>query len=159
MEDLNEFSEISIGKGRKLKNGDDIALLSIGAIGTEAQKGIAEVEKKGISVAHYDMRFVKPLDEIMLHEIFGRFKSVITVEDGTIQGGFGSAVIEWMAEQGYHAKVTRLGMPDRWVEHGTQAELYAECGYDAEAIAAQLCEEMEQLEIKKNLRDNNAQSA
>jgi 1-deoxy-D-xylulose-5-phosphate synthase len=155
----NEFSEIAIGKGRKLKNGDDIALLSIGAIGTEAQKGIAEVEKKGISVAHYDMRFVKPLDEIMLHEIFGRFKSVITVEDGTIQGGFGSAVIEWMAEQGYHAKVTRLGMPDRWVEHGTQAELYAECGYDAEAIAAQLCEEMEQLEIKKNLRDNNAQSA
>ena len=155
----NEFSEISIGKGRKLKNGDDIALLSIGAIGTEAQKGIAEVEKKGISVAHYDMRFVKPLDEIMLHEIFGRFKSVITVEDGTIQGGFGSAVIEWMAEQGYHAKVTRLGMPDRWVEHGTQAELYAECGYDAGAIAAQLCEEMERLEINKNVRDNNAQSA
>ena len=155
----NKFSEIAIGKGRKLKNGDDIALLSIGAIGTEAQKGISAVEKKGISVAHYDMRFVKPLDEIMLHEIFGRFKSVITVEDGTIQGGFGSAVIEWMAEQGYHAKVTRLGMPDRWVEHGTQAELYAECGYDAEAIAAQLCEEMERLEINKNLRENNAQSA
>jgi len=105
------------------------------------------------------MRFVKPLDEIMLHEIFGRFKSVITVEDGTIQGGFGSAVIEWMAEQGYHAKVTRLGMPDQWIEHGTQAELYAECGYDAEAIAAQLCEEMERLEINKNLRENNAQSA
>jgi len=155
----NEFSEIAIGKGRKLKRGDDIALLSIGAIGTEAQKGIAEVEKKGISVAHYDMRFVKPLDEIMLHEIFGRFKSVITVEDGTIQGGFGSAVIEWMAEQGYSARVTRLGMPDRWIEHGTQSELYAECGYDAEAIAAQLCEEMERLEINKNLRDNNAQSA
>ena len=155
----HEFSEISIGKGRKLKPGDDIALLSIGAIGTEAQKGIAEVEKKGISVAHYDMRFVKPLDEIMLHEIFGRFKSVITVEDGTIQGGFGSAVIEWMAEQGYHAKVTRLGMPDRWVEHGTQAELYAECGYDAKAIAAQLCEASERLKMAVELRDNNAQSA
>ncbi|MDG2311301.1 MAG: transketolase C-terminal domain-containing protein, partial [Flavobacteriales bacterium] len=155
----NDFSEIAIGKGRKLKSGDDIAVLSIGAIGTEAQKGIAKVEKQGISVAHYDMRFVKPLDEIMLHEIFGRFKSVITVEDGTIQGGFGSAVIEWMAEQGYGARVTRLGMPDRWVEHGTQAELYAECGYDAEAIAAQLCEEIERLKIAVNLRDSNAQSA
>ncbi len=154
-----EFSEVAIGKGRKLKSGEDIALLSVGAIGTEAQKGITKVEKKGISVAHYDMRFVKPLDETMLHEIFGRFKAVITVEDGTIQGGFGSAVIEWMTEQGYHSKVTRLGIPDRWIDHGTQAELYAECGYDADSIAAQVSEEIDRMKTAKNTSGNNAQSA
>ena len=80
------------------------------------------------------MRFVKPLDEVMLHEVFSKFKSVVTVEDGCIQGGFGSAVVEWMADQGYSASVRRLGVPDRWIEHGTQAELYEECGYDAAAI-------------------------
>ena len=80
------------------------------------------------------MRFVKPLDEVMLHEVFSKFKSVVTVEDGCIQGGFGSAVVEWMADQGYSANVKRLGVPDRWIEHGTQAELYEECGYDAAAI-------------------------
>jgi len=154
-----EFSEVAIGKGRKLKSGEDIALLSVGAIGTEAQKGITKVEKRGISVAHYDMRFVKPLDETLLHEIFGRFKTVITVEDGTVQGGFGSAVIEWMTEQGYHSKVTRLGIPDRWVEHGTQAELYAECGYDADSIAAQVSEEIDIIKTAKNTSGNNAQSA
>ena len=154
-----EFSEVAIGKGRKLKSGEDIALLSVGAIGTEAQKGITKVEKKGISVAHYDMRFVKPLDETMLHEIFGRFKAVITVEDGTIQGGFGSAVIEWMTEQGYHSKVTRLGIPDRWIDHGTQAELYAECGYDADSIAAEVSEEIDRMKTAKNTSGNNAQSA
>jgi 1-deoxy-D-xylulose-5-phosphate synthase len=154
-----EFSEVAIGKGRKLKSGEDIALLSMGAIGTEAQKGITKVEKKGISVAHYDMRFVKPLDETMLHEIFGRFKTVITVEDGTVQGGFGSAVIEWMTEQGYHSRVTRLGIPDRWIDHGTQAELYAECGYDADSIAAQVSEEIDRMKTAKNTSGNNAQSA
>lgn len=154
-----EFSEVPIGKGRKLKSGDDIALLSVGAIGTEAQKGITKVEKKGISVAHYDMRYVKPLDETMLHEIFGRFKTVITVEDGTVQGGFGSAVIEWMTDQGYHSRVTRLGIPDRWIEHGTQAELYAECGYDADSIASQVSEEMDRLKTANNMSGNNAQSA
>jgi len=154
-----EFSEVAIGKGRKLKSGDDIALLSVGAIGTEAQKGIAKVEKRGISVAHYDMRYIKPLDETLLHEIFGRFKTVITLEDGTIQGGFGSAVIEWMTEQGYHSKVTRLGIPDRWIEHGTQAELYAECGYDADSIVAQVSEEIDRMKTAKNTSGNNAQSA
>jgi len=154
-----EFSEVAIGKGRKLKSGDDIALLSVGAIGTEAQKGIAKVEKRGISVAHYDMRYIKPLDETLLHEIFGRFKTVITVEDGTIQGGFGCAVIEWMTEQGYHSKVTRLGIPDRWIEHGTQAELYAECGYDADSIVAQVSEEIDRMKTAKNTSGNNAQSA
>ena len=140
-----EFSEVAIGKGRKLKSGEDLALL--------------RVEKRGISVAHYDMRFVKPLDETLLHEIFGRFKTVITVEDGTVQGGFGSAVIEWMTEQGYHSRVTRLGIPDRWIDHGTQAELYAECGYDADSIAAQVSEEIDRMKTAKNTSGNNAQSA
>jgi 1-deoxy-D-xylulose-5-phosphate synthase len=129
------FSKLEIGKGRRLTQGDEIAILSIGAIGTEAAKAVELLSKKQVSAAHYDMRFVKPLDDVMLHEVFGRFKAVVTVEDGCIQGGFGSAVIEWMAEQGYSSRVTRLGVPDRWVEHGTQAELYAECGYDALSIA------------------------
>ena len=80
------------------------------------------------------MRFVKPLDEVMLHEVFSKFKMVVTVEDGCVQGGFGSAVVEWMSDQGYVARVKRLGVPDKWIEHGTQAELYEECGYDAAAI-------------------------
>jgi 1-deoxy-D-xylulose-5-phosphate synthase len=89
-----------------------------------------------VEVAHYDMRFVKPLDEVLLHEVFGRFKDVITLEDGCIQGGMGSAVTEWAMEHGYGSKVARLGVPDRYIEHGTQSELYAECGYDAAAIVA-----------------------
>ena len=80
------------------------------------------------------MRFVKPLDEVLLHEVFGRFKDVITIEDGCIHGGMGSAVTEWAMEQGYACRVARLGVPDKYVEHGTQAELYKECGYDAESI-------------------------
>ncbi|MEY3399450.1 MAG: hypothetical protein RL220_2044, partial [Bacteroidota bacterium] len=84
--------------------------------------------------AHYDMRFAKPIDELLLHEVFGKFRHVITVEDGCIQGGMGSAVIEFMADNGYTARVRRLGIPDRYIEHGTQEELYRECGYDALAI-------------------------
>ena len=125
---------MKVGSGRKLRSGDDIAILSIGAIGNLATDACDRLETDGISVAHYDMRFVKPLDEIMLHEIFGKFKQVITVEDGCIQGGFGSAVIEFMAENGYMAQVTRLGVPDEFIEHGTQNELYTECGYDADAM-------------------------
>ena len=82
------------------------------------------------------MRFVKPLDEIMLHEIFSKFRHVITLEDGCIMGGFGSAILEFMGDQGYHAQVRRLGLPDHYVEHGTQAELYAENSYDAASIVA-----------------------
>ncbi len=125
---------MKVGSGRKLKSGDDIAILSIGAIGTLATDAVAQLEEDGISAAHYDMRFVKPLDELLLHEIFGKFKQVITVEDGCIQGGFGSAVIEFMAENGYMSQVVRLGVPDEFIEHGTQSELYNECGYDAAAM-------------------------
>lgn len=125
---------IPVGKGRKLKDGDDLAILSIGHIGNLATKAIQKLESEGMSVAHYDMRFVKPLDEALLHEIFGRHTKVITVEDGCIQGGFGSAVLEFMADNGYSAHVKRLGIPDRYIEHGTQPELWKECGYDEEGI-------------------------
>ncbi len=129
------FQKIIIGKGRKVKAGDDIAILTLGPIGNYATKAISEVEKEGISVAHYDMRFVKPLDEELLHEIFSRFSKVITVEDGCIMGGMGSAVLEFMADHNYTAQVKRLGIPDKVIEHGEQSELYAECGYDDKAIA------------------------
>ena len=130
------FESVEIGRGRRLRNGDDVALLSIGAIGTEVATAAEKLEIQGVSAAHYDMRFVKPLDEVLLHQVFSRFKDVITVEDGCVQGGMGSAVTEWAMEQGYASKVVRLGVPDRYIEHGTQAQLYAECGYDTEAIVA-----------------------
>jgi len=130
------FKEIKVGTGRKVRSGDDIAVLSIGHIGNIAAKGIDALEAEGYSVAHYDMRFVKPIDELLLHEVFGKFKHVITVEDGCIQGGMGSAVLEFMADHDYQAQVKRLGIPDRWIEHGTQPELYAECGYDDKALVA-----------------------
>ena len=128
------MTPLKIGTGRRLKQGDDIAILTIGAIGTQATAAIEKLADRGISAAHYDMRFVKPIDEVMLHEVFTRFETVITVEDGCVMGGFGSAVVEFMTEEGYRAQVKRLGMPDRYIEHGTQEELYAQCGYDAAAI-------------------------
>ncbi len=128
------LERIPVGKGRKLKDGSDLAILSIGHIGNIATQAIQKLETEGVSVAHYDMRFVKPLDEQLLHEIFTEHSKVITVEDGCIQGGFGSAVLEFMADHGYSAKVKRLGIPDRYIEHGTQPELWNECGYDEVGI-------------------------
>ncbi len=128
------FEEIEIGKGRKIKDGKDLAILSIGHIGNSATKAIAELEEQKISVAHYDMRFVKPLDEAMLHEIFSTHKKVITIEDGCIQGGFGSAVIEFMADNNYSAQIKRLGVPDEFIEHGEPNELYEEVGLSLRAI-------------------------
>lgn len=130
------FRKMKVGKGRRLRTGEDVAILSIGHIGNLAAKAADALEADGHSVGLYDMRFVKPIDEVMLHEVFGKFNKVITVEDGTIEGGFGSAVIEFMADHGYAAKVKRLGIPDKIIEHGSQSELYKECGYDEEAIAA-----------------------
>jgi 1-deoxy-D-xylulose-5-phosphate synthase len=129
------FTEIEIGKGRKLKDGDDIAIISLGHIGNYATKAIEALEQEGISAAHYDIRFVKPLDEAMLHEVFNKFNKVVTIEDGVIEGGMGSAVLEFMAEHHYKADVKRLGMPDYIIEHGEQDDLYRDCGYDAESIA------------------------
>jgi 1-deoxy-D-xylulose-5-phosphate synthase len=125
---------IPVGKGRKLKDGSDLAILSIGHIGNIAANAIQKLEVEGVSVAHYDMRFAKPLDEALLHEVFEKFDQIITVEDGCLQGGIGSAILEFMVDHGYSAKVKRLGIPDRLVEHGEQCQLYAECGYDADGI-------------------------
>lgn len=125
---------IEVGTGRKMNDGEDVAILTIGHPGNFAQAAIGELAAANLHPAHYDMRFVKPIDEEMLHEVFSKYSKVITVEDGCIMGGFGSAVIEFMADHGYSAQVSRLGIPDRYVEHGTQAELWAECGYDKNAI-------------------------
>lgn len=125
---------IKPGTGRKLTSGDDVAILSIGHPGNFAQNAIEELKVLGISAAHYDMRFVKPIDEIMLHEVFSKFSKVITVEDGCLMGGFGSAVIEFMVDQNYKSEVIRLGIPDKYINHGTQAELWEECGFDIKGI-------------------------
>ena len=130
------MEEITIGKGRKLKDGEEVAILSYGHSGNFAQAAIRTLRTEGINPAHYDIRFVKPIDEELLHEVFAKFDKVITVEDGTVVGGFGSAVLEFMAEHNYKAEVKILGIPDRLVEHGSLKELYNECGYDANAIAA-----------------------
>lgn len=129
------FEEIQIGKGRKLKDGKDIAVLSFGHPGNFAQAAIRELRTEGIDPAHYDMRFVKPLDEEMLHEVFAKYDKIVTIEDGTIVGGFGSAVLEFMQQHKYKADVEILGIPDRIVEHGSPKELHRECRYDAQAIA------------------------
>jgi len=126
------FEEIPVGQGRQLGDGDEVAILTIGHVGNFATKAIEELET--YSIAHYDMRFVKPLDEKLLHQIFKKHSKVITVEDGCIQGGFGSAIIEFMADHNYQAQIKRLGIPDKYVEHGTQAELWRECDYDTQAI-------------------------
>lgn len=130
------LKEIPIGTGRKLKDGKDLAILSLGHPGNFVTSAIRELKVRGLDPAHYDMRFVKPLDEALLHEVFTRFSKIITVEDGSVTGGFGSAVLEFMAKHQYQATVTIMGIPDRIVEHGTPKELYRECHYDAEAIQA-----------------------
>jgi 1-deoxy-D-xylulose-5-phosphate synthase len=128
------MEEIKIGTGRKIRGGEDLAILTIGHIGNYAVEVCERLAAQHIEVAHYDMRFVKPLDEAMLHEIFSTYKKVLTVEDGCVQGGFGSAVLEFMADHHYHADVKRLGIPDRIVEHGEQFELHHECGIDPDGI-------------------------
>ncbi|HVS94419.1 MAG TPA: 1-deoxy-D-xylulose-5-phosphate synthase [Mucilaginibacter sp.] len=137
---------IPVGKGRKIGDGEDVAVLTIGAIGNEAVKAIAELNEEGFYPAHYDLRFVKPLDETMLHEVFKKYSKVITVEDGCLEGGMGSAVLEFMADNNYQAEIVRLGIPDQFIEHGEQPELWAECGYDANAIA----EQARKMGIKRN---------
>ncbi len=128
------FEEIEIGKGRKLKNGKDIAVLTLGPIGTSAASAIKTAEKSGVSIAHYDMRFVKPLDEALLHEVGKQFKKVLVIEDGILKGGIGTAVLEFMADNNYHPQIKRLGLPDNFVEHGSVSELQHLCGIDEEAI-------------------------
>jgi 1-deoxy-D-xylulose-5-phosphate synthase len=128
------FEEIAIGTARELSEGSDLAILSLGYPGNSVAKVIARLSSENISIAHYDMRFAAPLDTTVLHEVFRKFSHIITVEDGILKGGFGSSVIEFMVDQGYNSEVRRLGIPDYFVEHGTQDELYRECGYDEEGI-------------------------
>ncbi|MBN1186492.1 MAG: 1-deoxy-D-xylulose-5-phosphate synthase, partial [Bacteroidales bacterium] len=128
------FKELPVGKGRKLRGGDQLAILSIGPIGVKVSRVCDDLQKEGMLVAHYDMRFVKPIDVELLHEVLKSFNLVITIEDGTVVGGLGSAVLEFISDFGYKAIVKRLGVPDRFVEHGTQTELLKECGLDMESI-------------------------
>lgn len=143
-----EMKEITIGTGRKLKDGDEIAILSYGHPGNFAAAAIREVKSEGINPAHYDMRFVKPLDENMLHEVFKNYSKIITVEDGTVKGGFGSAILEFMAEHNYNVSVKILGIPDTIIEHGTLKELYNEIGIDANHIAETI-RDMAKIEVNK----------
>lgn len=133
------LEEIPVGKGRKLKAGNDIAVVTIGPIGNVAAKAIERAEKeRGISIAHYDLRFLKPLDEELLHEVGRNFRKVITIEDGVRQGGMGSAVLEFMADRGYTPQVQRIGVPDNFIEHGSLKELHRLCEMDEEGIFNQL---------------------
>ena len=129
------FQQIPLGQGRIVKEGEEVAILTIGHIGNYAVEACETLSAEGLNPAHYDMRFVKPLDEELLHEVFGKFKKVITVEDGCLMGGFGSAVLEWMMDHEYQAQVKRLGIPDEVVEHGEQIELHRACGFDPDGIA------------------------
>jgi len=129
------MEKVEVGKGRQISDGENVAILTIGHIGNYAVEARELLQNEGIRPAHYDMRFVKPLDEAMLHEIFHRFDKVLTVEDGCLMGGFGSAVLEFMTDHGYMARVKRLGIPDAIIEHGEQVELHRECGFDTEGIA------------------------
>jgi len=129
------LEELPIGKGRKLKEGKDMAVITLGPIGNLAAKAIERAEQaSGKSIAHYDLRFLKPLDEAMLHEIGKQFKQVITIEDGALNGGMGSAVLEFMADNSYQPNISRIGIPDKFIEHGTVPELYKICGMDEESI-------------------------
>ena len=128
------FEKIEIGTGRKIKDGEGVAILSIGHIGNYAVKACEDLKEKGLNPAHYDMRFVKPLDEKMLHEVFTKFNKIITIEDGCLPGGFGSAILEFMSEHGYTAQVKRLGIQDKIFEHGSQMELHKESGFAPEDI-------------------------
>ena len=129
-----EMKEIEIGKGRKLKEGKDIAILSFGHPGNFAAAAIRDLKNDGLNPGHYDMRFAKPLDETLLHEVCRQYQKLVTVEDGSVEGGFGSAVLEFMAQHGYKNDVKILGIPDNLVEHGTPKELHRECGYDTQGI-------------------------
>ncbi|MFW5655967.1 MAG: transketolase C-terminal domain-containing protein, partial [Bacteroidota bacterium] len=128
------FTSLTPGKGRVIQEGNDMAILSIGSIGNQVKEVTRILNEENIDVAHYDMRWVKPLDEAMLDEIFRKFNKIITIEDGVIAGGFGSAIIEYMTENGYQAQVIRLGVPDRFIDHGTPEQLYKECGFDVASI-------------------------
>jgi len=137
------MEKVEIGTGRMIRDGEELAILTIGHIGNYAVEVCSELSEQGIEVAHFDMRFVKPIDERMLHDIFNKYNKIITVEDGCIQGGFGSAVLEFMADHRYQAHVRRLGIPDRIVEHGEQIDLHNECHFGPDGIKKAIIEMLE----------------
>ena len=128
------FKEIKIGSGRTIKEGEEIAILSFGHPGNFVVRAQEKFNKEGLNIAHYDLRFAKPLDEKLLHSIFQKFNKIITIEDGCLQGGFGSSILEFMANNNYQAEVKMLGIPDSFIHHGTQNELYSNCHFDVKAI-------------------------
>jgi 1-deoxy-D-xylulose-5-phosphate synthase len=128
------FQKLPLGKGRMLRSGTDLAIITIGITGNFAEEACRILFNEAIEAAHIDMRFLKPIDTELLHKVFKKFSTIITVEDGTINGGLGSAILEFMADNGYHANVIRLGVPERFVEHGSQVQLHRECGYDTQGI-------------------------
>jgi 1-deoxy-D-xylulose-5-phosphate synthase len=131
-----ELREVEVGKGRIVEEGDDIAILSLGHVGNYAIEAAAALKESGVSAAVYDMRFAKPLDEELLCQVFEKFDKIITIEDGCLMGGFGSAIVEFMADRGYNSKIKRLGIPDEIIEHGTQMELHKQCGFDPDGICS-----------------------
>jgi 1-deoxy-D-xylulose-5-phosphate synthase len=137
------MQEITVGTGRTIREGSELAILTIGHVGNYAVEVCERYAKQNVSIAHYDMRFVKPLDEALLHEVFLKFKKVITVEDGCIQGGFGSAILEFMADHQYQAEIRRMGIPDAVIEHGEQLELHRDCGFDPDGIEKAVGEMLE----------------
>ncbi len=145
------MKEIEIGKGRKLKDGEEIAILSFGHPGNFAAQAIRDVKSEGFNPAHYDMRFAKPLDEEMLHEVFKKYSKIITVEDGTVVGGFGSAILEFMNQHNYKADVKILGIPDEIIEHASQKQQQAQVGIDAAHIADAI-REISKIDVEKLLK-------
>jgi len=143
------FEELPIGKGRVIIEGSDIAILTIGHIGNFATEAISILKDEGYSIALYDLRFVKPIDHDLLMNVCKKFENIITIEDGTIIGGMGSAVIEFIADNGFKTNVKRLGVPDRFVEHGTQNQLYHECGYYIDDIIKTAKEVLTKKSIKQ----------
>ena len=135
------FERLPIGRGRRLTEGDDMAVLTIGPVGNVAARAVKRAAAEGVSAAHYDLRFARPLDEELLDEVGRRFERVVTVEDGVVRGGVGSAVRDFFDRRGYRTQVRSLGIPDdQFVEHGTPAELYAQCGFDEEGILRAILE-------------------
>ncbi len=148
-----EMKEIKIGTGRRIRDGKDIAIISLGHPGNFALSAIRDLKSDGLSPALYDLRFVKPLDEELLHEVCSKYDKILTVEDGTIKGGAGSAILEFMAAHAYKNELRMLGIPDRLVEHGTPKELHRECGYDAQGIRETVLEMMrEKIKVSGELR-------
>jgi 1-deoxy-D-xylulose-5-phosphate synthase len=136
------FEKQTIGKGRLIADGKDICILSFGHVGNFVITASNDLAQKNISACHYDMRYCKPIDEEILHSVAKHFDKIITIEDGTVMGGFGSAVLEFFNNHSYNKTVTMLGIPDRLVEHGKPAELHRECGYDVQGIFETACELM-----------------